>query len=141
MSFPDPCELVPIETASEILGGESAPPDDMDSDASTGLRSCSWQTQASIDEPTLDGAGHVLTLTVMEPMGGMSADDFFATSKEAATDEADVEGCDDAYWMGGQLSAIKGDLLLGGAAGLADDSADAKESATELVAAACGSLS
>lgn len=139
-SLPDPCKLIPLAKASELLGGESAPADDMDSDPSTGLRSCSWQTQASIDEPTLDGAGHILTLTVMAPMGGMTAQEFFDQSKEAATGSADVEGCDDAYWVKGQLSAIQGDVLLSGAAGLADDSADAKTATTELMATACASL-
>lgn len=138
--LPDPCELVPLEKASELLGGESAPADDMDSDPSTGLRTCSWQTQASIDEPTLDGAGHILTLTVMDPMGGMSAEEFFDSAKEAATGTSDVDGCDGAYWVEGQLNAIKGDVLLSGAAGLADDSAAAKEATTELLATACDAL-
>jgi hypothetical protein len=139
-SLPDPCKLIPLAKASELLGGESAPADDMDSDPSTGLRSCSWQTQASLDEPTLDGAGHILTLTVIAPMGGMSARKFFDQSKEAATSTADVDGCDGAYWVKGQLSAIKDDVLLSGAAGLADDSEDAKTATTELMATACASL-
>jgi hypothetical protein len=138
--LPDPCELVTLDKASEILGGESAPADDMDSDPSTGLRACTWQTKASKDDPTLDGAGHVLTLTVLSPMGGMSAQEFFDSAKEASTGSADVDGCDDAYWVGGQLSAIKGKVLLGAAAGLADDSEDAKASTTDLMAAACGAL-
>jgi len=138
--LPDPCQLVTLDQASEILGGESAPADDMDSDPSTGLRACSWQTQAGIDDPTLDGAGHVLTLTVLSPMGGMSSEEFFAASKESATDEAEVDGCDEAYWQGGQLAVIKGEVILSGAAGLADVSEDAKASTIDLVEAACASL-
>jgi hypothetical protein len=143
---PGPCDLVPIEKASEILGGESGEPDDSSSSGSN--KACTWQTQASIDNPTIDGAGHILTLQVVAPPETMSLDDFWKAGKEQADKmaadkdaTADVEGCDDAYWLGGLLSARKDGVYLTGSAGLADDSPAAKAATTALVSTACGSIS
>jgi len=140
-NLPDPCDLVPIEKASEILGGEAAKPNANSSDVGLSSKSCSWQTQASIDNPTLDGAGHVLTLNVMSPPETMSMDAFWKASKGGADAKADIDGCDEAFWLGGLLSALKDGVYLTGSAGLADDSADAKQSATDLVSTACSSIS
>jgi len=138
--LPDPCSLVPIETASELLGGESAEPDSTSNDIGTTSRSCSWQTQDSIDNPTLDGAGHILSLTLISPVGDYSTEEFFDLSEEGATDEADVDGCAKAFWTGGMLSAYQKGVYLTGSAGLADTSPDAKEATTKLVAAACAGV-
>ena len=140
--MPDPCTLVPEETASELLGGETAEPESTSSDIGTESRTCTWQTQDSIDNPTLDGAGHMLTLTLIEPPGeDMSMDDFFDASAEVADEPGDVDACEKSYWMSGMLSALQDGVYLTGSAGLADDSPEAKEAATKLVTAACESLS
>ena len=139
--LPDPCDLVPIEKASEILGGESAEPESTSSDVGVATRTCTWQTQEGKDNPTLDGAGHILTLNVTSPPESMSMGDFWDSSKEAADDEASVPDCSSAFWMGGLLSALSDGVYLTGSAGLADTSEDAKASVTNLVSTACANAS
>ena len=136
--LPDPCELVPIEKASEILGGEAAEPESTSSDVGVASRTCTWQTQEGKDNPTLDGAGHILTLNVTAPPESMSMVDFWEASKDAADEEAGIPDCSSAFWMGGLLSALSNGVYLTGSAGLADDSEDAKASVTNLVSTACG---
>lgn len=136
---PNPCELVSIEKASEILGGDAADPVFTGNDTGSGSTSCAWQTQAGKDDPTIDGAGHILTLNVTTPPESMSMDEFWATTKGAGGKATTVDGCDEAFWIGGILNALKGDVYLTGSAGLADDSPDAKASTEDLVAAACAS--
>lgn len=136
-TFPDPCDLVPIEKASEILGGESADPVATDAEVGTGSKSCAWQTQAGKDDPTLDGAGHILTLSVTSPPETMSMDDFWTTTKGANSDTAEIAGCDEAFWNGSLLNARKDGVYLTGAAG---QDPDAKASAEDLVTVACASI-
>lgn len=138
--LPNPCDLVPIEKASEILGGESAEPDDTTSELGTTAKACSWQTQASVDNPTLDGAGHILMLQAISAPETMSMEELWKTSKAAGDEDADIDGCDEAFWLGGMLSAYKDGVYLTGTAGLADDSPAAKESVTDLVSTACSNL-
>lgn len=135
--LPDPCDLVPIEKASEILGGESAQPESTSSDVGVASRSCTWQTQEGKDNPTLDGAGHILTLNVTEPPESMSMSDFWDAGKSAADEEASVPDCSSAFWMGGLLSGLSNGVYITGSAGLADTSEDAKASVTNLVSTAC----
>jgi len=141
--LPDPCTLVSLEIASEILGGQSAAPEPGGTTATGNTAACSWQTQESKDNPTLDNAGHVLTLSVFgAPNPSMTTKQLFESTKSVGdgTTPADVDGCDDAFWSGGMLSALKGDIYVSGTAGLADESAAAKTGASKLVAAACASL-
>ncbi|MCU1370444.1 MAG: hypothetical protein JWO77_1638 [Ilumatobacteraceae bacterium] len=138
--LPNPCDLVPIEKASEILGGESAEPEAESGTGGLASKSCSWQTQASIDDPTLDGAGHVLLLQTISPPETMEMDDFWKASAGAADESADIDGCDEAFWLGGLLSALKDGVYLTASAGLADSSEDAKASVTDLVSTACGNI-
>lgn len=138
--LPDPCDLVPIEMASQILGGESAEPDASSEDVGMATMACTWQTQDGIDNPTLDGAGHILTLTVISAPESMSMDEFWEASKAESDEDAEVAGCDDAFWIGGLLSALRNGVYLTGTAGLADDSPAAKASATSLLETACASL-
>lgn len=142
-TLPDPCSLVSLEVASEILGGQSAPPEPSGTTATGNTAACSWQTQESKDNPTLDNAGHVLTLSVFgAPNGSMTTKQLFESTKSVGTGitPADIDGCDEAFWTGGMLSALKGDAYLAGTAGLADESAAAKAGASKLIAAACASL-
>lgn len=138
--LPNPCDLVPIETASEILGGEAAAPEAESSDVGVASASCTWQTQDGKDNPTLDGAGHILTLQAIDAPETMDMNEFWSASKGAGDEDADVEGCDEAFWMGGLLSALKDGVYLTGSAGLADDSPDAKASTEQLVSTACANV-
>jgi hypothetical protein len=137
--LPDPCSLVSLDKASEILGEQAAKPTSNSNDVGTASRSCSWSTQASEDSPSLDNAGHILTLTLMAPPGAMSMDKYF-DSVEATAGVTSADVCDRGYWMGGSLTGAKGDLLVSGSAGLADTSPDAKAAAQTLVETACASL-
>jgi hypothetical protein len=139
--LPDPCDLVPIEKASEILGGESAQPESTASDAGLSMRTCVWQTQEGKDNPTLDGAGHILTLNVMSPPEGMSMSDYWDAGKTSdGAEETAVTDCSAGFWLGGMLSATTDGVYLTGSAGLNDSSEDAKQSVMQLVSTACGSL-
>jgi hypothetical protein len=138
--LPNPCDLVPIEKASEILGGESAEPEAASSDIGVGTKSCSWQTQEGKDNPTLDGAGHILTLNVFSPPETMSMDDFWKAAKAGSDESVDLDGCDEAFYASGILSALKDGVYLSGTAGLASTSPEAKSSAEDLVSAACSNV-
>lgn len=141
--LPDPCTLVPLDVASQILGGQSAPPESGGTTATGNTAACSWQTQESKDHPTLDNAGHVLTLTVFgSPNPSMTARDWFESTKSVGVGitPAQIDGCEDAFWTGGMLSALKGDFYIAGTAGLADESPEAKAGASTLIEAACASL-
>jgi hypothetical protein len=139
--LPDPCDLVPLDKASEILGGEAAKPESTASDAGVSTRTCVWQTQEGKDNPTLDGAGHILTLNVTAPPDGMSMSDFWDASKTAdEAEETAVADCSSGFWLGGMLSATTDGVYLTGSAGLADDSEDAKQSTMQLVSTACGNI-
>jgi hypothetical protein len=138
--LPNPCDLVPLDKASEILGGEAATPEAQSSDVGVGSKSCSWQLQASLDNPTLDGAGHILTLNVTSPPETMSMDDFWKASKGQADEELDIDGCDEGFSFSGMVNGLKDGVYLTATAGLADTSPAAQESATDLVSTACSNL-
>lgn len=138
--LPNPCDLVPLDKASEILGGEAAAPEALSSDVGVGSKSCSWQLQASLDNPTLDGAGHILTLNVTSPPETMSMDDFWKASKDQADEELDIDGCDEGFAFSGMVNGLKDGVYLTATAGLADTSPAAMESATDLVSTACSNL-
>lgn len=141
--LPDPCKLVSLEIASEILGSQSAAPEPGGVTATGNTTSCSWQSQESKDKPTLDNVGHVLTLSVFgSPSPSMTTKDLYDSIKSSGdgVTPAEVTGCTDAFWSGGMLNALKDDVYISATAGLADESPAAKAGASKLIEAACASL-
>lgn len=136
-ALPDPCSLVPIAVAEKILGGPAAPPEA--DTGSSGAPACSWHLKQDPNSTDLSAAGHVLTLTLLKsPSPSMSNEQFFDAAAKAKTGDADV--CDKAFWMNGILNAYKNGVYLSATAGLASDSPEAKQAATDLITEACKSL-
>ena len=132
-ALPNACDLVPRARVAELLGGE---PDGAAGSEDDG-RSCVWRPIAADEGPGVDGADAVLVLQVLVGDPDRSMDDVWSDAELAATAPADVDGCDDAFWVDGLLNARKGDFYLNGTAGLADPSPETMATSKALMAEAC----
>jgi hypothetical protein len=135
----DPCTLITQAKASEILGGKAAAPEGHTNDTGAPSRSCSWQTQDAKDNPSLDTAGHILTLTVFGPPSeAMTTEQFFESAKLGASSKGTV--CEKSFYQGGILNGFQSDVFVSGSAGLNSTTPEAKKAVTDLVGSACETI-
>ncbi len=135
-ALPEVCDLMPRPKLEELLGG---PPKGVVTATDDG-RSCLWRPVGTAADPTTDGADVVIALQIRYPPLGQSMDQFWAEGKAAATGPAEVDGCDDAFWVDGLLNARVDDYYVAGTAGLADPSPAALATSEALIEAICSEL-
>lgn len=140
----DPCSLVSNAQVEKIFGEPVAKPELKTVKMGNGeSKSCIWQAQQTIDNPSIDNASRMLQLMVMGSPNpsAMSPAQYFesmAGSKEISTKPQQV--CDKGFWLNGSINALQGDVYLTASAGLADDSPKANAASLALVKIACAAL-